>query len=353
MTYKKRHKYRKSIKRKKIGGAAALPAIPKLPTLPTGAGVPAVPALPAGVPAIPKDAAGALGGMSGGKGGAAAKGMADAKDKGMAAAKGAADKAMAMFKGAAAKAGVPTGIPGKGGAAELEEALITAILKSVKGKKSSSPYIMLAQFILNVRTQAKLNYSLASKLIKSPRLRENKYKKQIIALKPDHMENFKCGCKLIYLYYYDEYATKYSFMIDNQQEIDDMCKLFYVINQQILIYSSTKTKLLSHFNEIFENDNFSNLYNENVVKPETNCTVMRSKIHDLFKRDTNDYSYIILDLLFDLLNETSIYFINIMDDLKNNNQTKICDISEEMSHILSNCSERKTYALAMKLLYPM
>ena len=105
--------------------------------------------------------------MSGGKGGAAAKGMADAKDKGMAAAKGAADKAMAMFKGAAAKAGVPTGIPGKGGAAELEEALITAILKSVKGKKSSSPYIMLAQFILNVRTQAKLNYSLASKLIKS------------------------------------------------------------------------------------------------------------------------------------------------------------------------------------------
>ena len=141
-------------------------------------------------------------------------------------------------------------------------------------------------------------------------------------------------------------------MIDNAQEIDNMCKMFFVIQQQTLIYSSTKTKLLSHFNEIFENTNFSELYNENLMNIETDCNLMRSKIQGLFKKNDKDYSYIILDLLFDLLNQTSIYFVNIMNEITENNQTKMCDISSEMPNILYNCQEKNTYDLGMILLHP-
>ena len=321
MTYKKRHKYRKTIKLKKRGGSAAL-------TGGEGAGVTSGGLTGFKLP----DAAGKLADMKG----AAAGKLADMK--------GAAAGKLADMKGKAA--GKLADMKGKAAA------LTGSSMPSKKISKSTSPFIMIAEFILKLRTQAKLNYSLASKLFKSPRLRENKYNKQIILLKPPHIENFKCACKLIYLYYYDEYATNYSFMIDNAQEIDNMCKMFFVIQQQTLIYSSTKTKLLSHFNEIFENTNFSELYNENLMNIETDCNLMRSKIQGLFKKNDKDYSYIILDLLFDLLNQTSIYFVNIMNEITENNQTKMCDISSEMPNILYNCQEKNTYDLGMILLHP-
>ena len=219
--------------------------------------------------------------------------------------------------------------------------------------KSPSPYTMIAEFILNQTTKSLLNFSLASKIFKSPALRKNKYKDQIKKLSPTNKVNFICACKLIYLYYYDEYAHKFLYTIDNSQEIDNMCKIFYIINQQILLYNSSKKKLLSHFNEIFNNNNFSNLYNQNLKKPEYDCNVMKSKIQALFKKDDNDYSYIILDLIFDLFNQSDTIFINIMAELKSNNQTKICDFSKEIQNILENCEEKITYDAGMKLIYPL
>lgn len=236
---------------------------------------------------------------------------------------------------------------------------LTSSIPDIKGIpkklpiKSPSPYTMIAEFILNQTTKSLLNFSLASKIFKSPALRKNKYKDQIKKLSPTNKVNFICACKLIYLYYYDEYAHKFLYTIDNSQEIDNMCKIFYIINQQILLYNSSKKKLLSHFNEIFNNNNFSNLYNQNLKKPEYDCNVMKSKIQALFKKEDNDYSYIILDLIFDLFNQSDTIFINIMAELKSNNQTKMCDFSKEIQNILENCEEKITYDAAMKLIYPL
>jgi hypothetical protein len=79
---------------------------------------------------------------------------------------------------------------------------------------------------------------------------------------------------------------------------------------------------------------------------------MRHKIQGLFKRDDKNYSYIIIDLLYDLLHQSSITFINIMDELKTNNQKKMCDISTEMSNILDNCKQKEQYEAGMDLLHP-
>jgi hypothetical protein len=141
-------------------------------------------------------------------------------------------------------------------------------------------------------------------------------------------------------------------MFDNAQDIDNICKILYVINQQILMYGSTKTKLLSHFNEIFENNNFSNLYKKNLIKLEMDCNIMRHKIQELFKKNDKNYSYIILDLLYDLLHQSSTPFINIMNELKMNNQKKMCDISTEIPNILSNCIQKDRYEADMNLLHP-
>jgi hypothetical protein len=313
MTYKKRHKYRKTIKRKKRGGAALL------------------------------------------KGLTAAKGAASSGATGLPGATGSSglNNAMSQVESAASTGAATTGLPsgaGLAGAGDLKGA--AGKLAGLKGKGSPSPYIIIAEFILKQKAKANINYALASKLFKSPRLRENKYKKIINELKTEHMENFKCACKLIYLYYYDEYATNFSFMFDNSQDIDNICKILYVVNEQILIYSSSKTKLLSHFNEIFENNNFSNLYKKNLLNVEKDCNTMRHKIQELFKKNDKNYSYIILDLLYDLLNESSTPFINIMNELKMNNQKKMCDISTEMDYILNNCKQKERYEADMNLLHP-
>jgi hypothetical protein len=142
-------------------------------------------------------------------------------------------------------------------------------------------------------------------------------------------------------------------MIDNSQEIDNICQIFYIINQQLLLYNSSKKKLPSHFNEVFNNNNFSNLYNENLIKKEYDCNVMKSKIQALFKIGENDYSYIILYLLYDLLNQKSLIFINIMEELKSNKQKKICDFSKELENILENCEEKQQYEMQLKIINPL
>jgi hypothetical protein len=255
MTYKKRHKYRKTIKRKKRGGAALLK----------------------GLTAAKGAAASASSGLSSAKGLTGSSGAAGSSGL---------NNAMSQVESAASTSAATTGLPsgaGLAGAGDLKGA--AGKLAGLKGKGSPSPYVIIAEFILKQKSKANINYALASKLFKSPRLRENKYKKIINELKTEHMENFKCACKLIYLYYYDEYATNFSFMFDNSQDIDNICKILYVVNQQILMYSSSKTKLLSHFNEIFENSNFSNLYKKNLLNVENDCNTMRHKIQELFKKN--------------------------------------------------------------------
>ena len=219
---------------------------------------------------------------------------------------------------------------------ELTSTLKGGLAKKIPVKLPKTPYMKMAEFILKLYTKSRLNLSLANKVFKSPVLRENKYKDQIKQLTSHYKENFICACKLIYLYYYDEYAHKFSFMIDNSQEIDNICQIFYIINQQLLLYNSSKKKLPSHFNEVFNNNNFSNLYNENLIKKEYDCNVMKSKIQALFKIGENDYSYIILYLLYDLLK-----------------QKKICDFSKELENILENCEEKQQYEMQLKIINPL
>ena len=334
MTYKKRYKYRKTIKRKKRGGAAFLKGL----SAAKGAAESAKGASSGLTGAMPQ--------VEGIKNPLTQTGPnAASTNAGAAGAAGLGGLASgAGVAGGAGAAGLAGGAEGLKGAAGK--------LAGFKGKASPSPYIIIAEFILKQTSKANMNYALASKIFKSPTLRENKYKKIINALKPQYIENFKCGCKLIYLYFYDEYATNFSFMIDNSQDMDNICKMLHVINQQTIIYNSSKNKLLSHFNIIFENNNFSNLYKKNLTNVETDCNIMRHKIQGLFKRDDKNYSYIIIDLLYDLLHQSSITFINIMDELKTNNQKKMCDISTEMNNILDNCKQKEQYEAGMDLLHP-
>ena len=234
------------------------------------------------------------------------------------------------------------------------ESLKSAIPKGLipKGKMPKSIYVMIAEFILNQTTKTRLNFSLAKKLISSPSFHENKYAKQIQALNPTEKENFKCACKLIYLYYYDEYAQKYTFLFDNSQEIDNICTIMFIINQQLLLYNSSKKKSLLNFNDIFKNNSaFRNLYNQSINIP-NNCDDMKRKIQNLFKKDGNDYSYMILYILFDLLNQTSLFFINVMNELKNNNEQKKCKLSDEQN-ILETCEEKQTYENLMSIINPL
>ena len=80
---------------------------------------------------------------------------------------------------------------------------------------------------------------------------------------------------------------------------------------------------------------------------------MKIKIQSLFKIGENDYSYIILYLLHDLLNQKHVIFINIMDELKKNNQTKKCNFSKEVANIIENCEEKQQYELQLKLINPI
>jgi hypothetical protein len=227
----------------------------------------------------------------------------------------------------------------------------SSLVKKIPIKPPKSPYMMVAEFILKQFTKSRLNFSLASKVFKSPVLIDNKYKNQIKQLSQKDNDNFKCACKLIYLYYYDEYVQQVSFKIDNSQEIDNMCQLFYILDQQILLFNSSKKKAQTHFNEVFNNDNFINLYKQ--IKPDDDCNVMKIKIQSLFKIGENDYSYIILYLLHDLLNQKHVIFINIMDELKKNNQTKRCNFSKEVTNIIENCEEKQQYELQLKLINPI
>jgi len=302
MTYKKNYKYRKTIKRKKRGGAALLNTLSK------GTGV-----------------ANAISGT------------------------GNASKL--------ATSGVATAISGTGLATVMSSTGTklmgseSSLVKKIPIKPPKSPYMMVAEFILKQFTKSRLNFSLASKVFKSPVLIDNKYKNQIKQLSQKDNDNFKCACKLIYLYYYDEYVQQVSFKIDNSQEIDNMCQLFYILDQQILLFNSSKKKAQTHFNEVFNNDNFINLYKQ--IKPDDDCNIMKNKIQSLFKIGENDYSYIILYLLHDLLNQKHVIFINIMDELKKNNQTKRCNFSKEVANIIENCEEKQQYELQLKLINPI
>ena len=70
-------------------------------------------------------------------------------------------------------------------------------------------------------------------------------------------------------------------MIDNPQDMSYLCHVFYVINQQILLYKSSHVKKLIHFKEIFVNNNkFRELYE---MAEGINCDQMREFIQELFK----------------------------------------------------------------------
>lgn len=332
MTYKKKYKYRKSLKKKRRGGAALLGKFASaaskgsLPN-PLTKGIPS--SLSGGIPSALTDAL--------------PKGIPSSLTSGMPNQLG---NQLQNLEGVPINA-----LTSKMG--QLES-LKSAIPKGLipKGKMPKSIYVMIAEFILNQTTKTRLNFSLAKKLISSPSFHENKYAKQIQALNPTEKENFKCACKLIYLYYYDEYAQKYTFLFDNSQEIDNICTIMFIINQQLLLYNSSKKKSLLNFNDIFKNNSaFRNLYNQSINIP-NNCDDMKRKIQNLFKKDGNDYSYMILYILFDLLNQTSLFFINVMNELKNNNEQKKCKLSDEQN-ILETCEEKQTYEHLMSIINPL
>ena len=303
---KRKYKYKKTLKRKR-GGAALLKGITAMPTgIPTNitAGIKAAmpTEMPQGIPSL--------------------------------------NKAMGQLEG----------MPLSGMMSNLQGDAQAKLLSGINGKMPKTIYIQIAEFFLKQYTKVNSNLSLAKKLFKSPSLKPNKYKNKITELNQSDKENLKCACKLIYLYFYDEYADKYSFMIDNPDNIDNICKLSYIINEQILLYNSSNKKKLSNFNEAFcNNNNFIKLYNAKT----TNCDDMINKIKNLFKTNKNDNSYIILDLLYDLLNESDILFINIMNELKQINERKKCNIEDITKSILDKCEIKTSYEKSLKVLNPI
>lgn len=329
MTYKKKYKYKKSLKKKKRRGGSDTKLSTAIRSL-TGNGTTQ---LNEAVIKIEKTAT------------TLASGEKDA----LHGTGGGPQAALGKFSGVASTA--LSGDVGKGAKKAVAEAMAdpAKALSNLKSKKPDSMFKLINKIMLKQATKTSFNFSLFLHTFKSPTLKENKYMEQIEELKKEDKENFKYACKLIYLYYPDEYATKYSYMIDNPQDMSYLCHVFYVINQQILLYKSSHVKKLIHFKEIFVNNNkFRELYEK---AEGINCDKMREFIQELFKIDEkHNYSYIILYLLFDLLAQKYGLFIEIMDELKQAKKEKKCSIFDDSKNILGNCKEKNNYDQKMTIL---
>jgi len=251
-----------------------------------------------------------------------------------------------------------------------------------KTKKAfHSVYRYFAEFIFKLNTSKNLNFTFIKKLFAAPKLRVHKYKENIDLLNDNDKLNYIAACKLLYIYYYTEYVEESNLIFDKAKNINETCFMFNKIDNQMRLFNSSKKKLLEHFDMVFRNNKFKELYtkslptiiehlkerpDDNVVEPAKGvyCKQMRNEIENLFIVDGNNYSYIILYILYDLYkydtikinNEKSVEVLTKMfDELKNNineggpikeeiiktkEEAKISKIKNEEKDILSQCDEK-------------
>ena len=148
------------------------------------------------------------------------------------------------------------------------------------------------------------NVMLFQHILKSKKLRNNKYKKQITELTPEQKQDFDIACCLIKKFYIKDIAKNYSYFRETDY-ITENCKVVRYIKSQIKLFNSIATKYQKNFTEVFSNNitKFANIQNNIGTKT---IDEMQQEIEDAFTIGKNNYSYIILFLLHDISNEKII-----------------------------------------------
>jgi hypothetical protein len=254
-------------------------------------------------------------------------------------------------------------------------------VKAVK-KGMHTIYRYIAEFAFKATSSKDLNFTLIKKLFGAPTLRVHKYKESIELLNDNDKLNYKAACKLLYIHYFTEYVKEYNFIFDKAKSINDTCIMFHILDNQMRLFNSSTKKALQHFDIVFRNNKFQELYNNSlptiiehlkkkgqhgVVDPVKGkyCTDMRNKIEHLFIVDGKNYSYIILYILYDLYkydivkinNKKSVTVLTEMfDELKNEinkgrpkgqeivkdkEDAKISKFEYDEEEILNKCDEKK------------
>jgi hypothetical protein len=144
------------------------------------------------------------------------------------------------------------------------------------------------------------NVMLFQHILKSKKLRNNKYKKQITELTPEQKQDFDIACCLIKKFYIKDIATNYSYFRETDY-ITENCKVIRYIKSQIKLFNSIAIKYQKNFTEVFSNNinKFANI--ENNIGTKT-IDEIQQEIEDAFTIGKNNYSYIILFLLHDIGN---------------------------------------------------
>ena len=148
------------------------------------------------------------------------------------------------------------------------------------------------------------NVMLLKHIFKSNTLRHSKYKKQINELTTDQKKDFDIACCLIKRFYIQDIAKNYSYFRETDF-ITENCKVVKYIQTQVKLFNSVTTKYQKHFTEIFTNNitKFANISNN--VGSKT-LDEMQQEIEDAFTIGKNNYSYIILFLLHDIIKKKII-----------------------------------------------
>ena len=202
------------------------------------------------------------------------------------------------------------------------------------------------KFFVGQTIKAKKNLYLFKNLLDCPKLKKNKFKLFINRLiDTNQQENFKCACRLIYLYFNKKLAFKYDFLMFRSKSLKDMCIYNYYITEQGKLNKSINNKKVIHFDEIFNTSapyNFTNLYNDTNHKTMSTITFdeileMRDKIKNCFIVTTRlnkkiDYSYLILYLLYDLHNNENFKEYLLPDE-------KIKEDAKLITPISNPCNE--------------
>jgi hypothetical protein len=294
-----------------LPGGMAIPG-GKMPTLPGGLAIPGVkiPTLPGGM-ALPNLTTGVNGLTS-----KLTKGLMSDPKLGL---KGMPQLKMstgALSKGALAKGGLAKGI-----LAEQSNGLLST-LKIFKAYPMGS---------LLIETIAKSyeNVMLFKHIFKSKELRNNKYKRQMDELTPEQKKDFDIACCLIKKYYIKDIAKNYSYFRETDY-ITENCKVIKYIQSQIKLFNSTITKMPKHFSMVFNNNitKFADIQNNIGTKT---LTEMQEEIEKAFTIENNNYSYIILFLLHDIINGKII----TSPDCEYTHEEESCELEEGINAIIN------------------
>jgi hypothetical protein len=187
----------------------------------------------------------------------------------------------------------------------------------------------MGSFLIKTIAKSYENVMLFKHIFNSKELRNNKYKRQINELTPEQKKDFDIACCLIKKYYIKDIAKNYSYFRETDY-ITENCKVIKYIQSQIKLFNSTITKMPKHFSMVFNNNitKFADIQNNSGTKT---LIEMQEEIEKAFTIEKNNYSYIILFLLHDIINGKIITAPNC----EYTHEEESCELEEGINAIIN------------------